>query len=264
MSTMSFDTLRWIVLNNLLKFLNQGILTTYSHMKTSSQLMTQDKGLLQTKWYHFRQARVFAFATLTTVFQKWHHLARYKHLDKAHARQMRQHRRCKLDAMMQEANEAHKHHDSYKLYRIVQKHCPKQKLKRIRLQNAQGAFLTPVEETAEYCRFIAEKWSGPQMVIPQMNPPGIPFTLEELEIATSNIPGTKAVAPPFAPGVVWKSQAHFIAPWLYSKITQNPSYRRYGVMVGWPSCPNPTKQLQRSSTSEFWHCRNHLERASFG
>ena len=71
-------------LEQLTEILNHGILTTYSHMKTSSQLMTQDKGLLQTKWYHFRQARVFAFATLTTVFQKWHHLARYKHLDKAH------------------------------------------------------------------------------------------------------------------------------------------------------------------------------------
>ena len=233
-------------LEQLTEILNHGILTTYSPMKTSSQLMTQDKGLLQTKWYHFRQARVFAFATLTTVFQKWHHLTRYKHLDKAHTRQMRQHRRSKLDAMMQEANEAHKHHDSYKLYRIVQKHCPKQKLKRIRLQNAQVAFLTPVEETAEYCRFIAEKWSGPQMMIAQMNPPGIPFTLEELEIAISNIPGAKAVAPPFAPGVAWKSQAHFIAPWLYSKLQSWWNHSKPFIPKVWRDgwvafLPKPTK-----------------------
>ena len=84
-------------LEQLTDVLNSGILTTYSHMKSHSTSMTQDRGLLQKKWYHFRQARAFAYATLKTVFQKWHHMACFKLLDKAHTRQMKQHRRCKLD-----------------------------------------------------------------------------------------------------------------------------------------------------------------------
>ena len=233
-------------LEQLTEILNNGILTTYSTPKINPSSMTQAQGFLKQKWYHFRQARVFAYTTLKTVFQKWHHMVCFKILDKAHSQQVKLHRRSKLDEMMQEANEAHSNHDSYKLYRIVQKHCPKQRVKRIRLKNAQGDFLTHVEETAEYCRYIADKWSGPQMVIPQMNPPGLPFTVDELEIAISNIPGAKAVAPLFAPGVAWKSQANFLSPWIYSRLkiwwTTSPPFIPQAWRDGWVAfLPKPNK-----------------------
>ena len=231
-------------LEQLTEILNNGILRTYSTSKLNYSSMAQ--GLLKRKWHHFRQARAFAYTSLQTVFQKWHHIVRFKVLDKSHAQQVKLHRRCKLDGMMKEAHEAHQNHDSYKLYKIVQRHCPKQRIKTIRLKSDQGAFLTPVEETAEYCRYIADKWSGPQMVLPPMNPPGIPFTVDELEIAIANIPGTKAVAPLFAPGVAWKSQAHFLAPWIYSQLTAwwttSPPFIPQVWCDGWVAfLPKPNK-----------------------
>lgn len=198
------------------------------------------------KWHHFRQARLSTTTALIHIFQKWHHFARYSALDKVHVRQVQLHKRQKLDDMMQAAHEAHMHHDSYQLYKIVNRFCPKQKLRRIRLKDDTGNFLTPVEETAEYCRYIADLWCGPQMPVIDLPAPGIPFSLEDLETAISNIPATKAVAPRYAPGVVWKSQAHFLAPWLYEQLQtwwmQSPPFIPQEWRDGWVAfLPKPQK-----------------------
>ena len=78
-------------LGQLTEILNNGILTTYSTSKIHPSSMTQAQGFLKQKWYHFRQARVFAYTTLKTVFQKWHHMVCFKILDKAHSKQVKLH-----------------------------------------------------------------------------------------------------------------------------------------------------------------------------
>ncbi len=71
---------------------------------------------------------------------------------------------------MDEAHTAFRQHDAYKLYKILNKNCPKQRLKRIRRKSSTRQFLSPVEETAEYCRYT-EAWSGPAMDIPTLQAP---------------------------------------------------------------------------------------------
>ena len=205
-------------LEQLTQLMNESTLTAYQSKPASSS--TQDHGILHQKWQHFRAAKASSGSSLSvkTLFHKWLHFVKFKILDKHHARQVKLNQRRKINDMLDEAHVAHYHHDSYQLFKIVNKYCPKQRLKRIRLKSDQGHFLTPVDETAENCQYISENWSGPQLRIPFSNPPGVNFTLGELEAAIEQIPGTKAVAPIFDPGVVWKSQACFLAPWIYKKL----------------------------------------------
>ena len=180
------------------------------------------------------------------IFQKWYHYTRFLKLDKIHRHQVRVNQRRRIQDMMNEANIAFEKHDAYQLFKILNKNCPKQRLKRIRLKSSTGQFLSPVEETAEYCRYIAEAWSGPAMVIPTLPAPGIPFTVDELEHALEGIPATKAVAPPYAPGSAWKSQAHYIAPWLMTQLeiwwNTSPPFIPQGWKDGWVVfLPKPQK-----------------------
>ena len=202
-------------LNDILK---HGILQHYS----SAPAARGDKvpGSLQMKWHHFRQAKSPGATTLRMVLQKWFHVSKFQQFDRLHARQAHQHKRQQLNEMTQEAASAHAQHDSYRLFKVVNKYCPKQRLKRIRLKNDAGHFLTPTEETAEYCRYISETWSGPELTPKTTTPPGIPFTLEELLQELETIPSTKAVAPVFAPGAVWKGQAHYLGPWILEQLSQ--------------------------------------------
>ena len=203
-------------LEQLSDILIQGTLQHYSPTTT----VRGDKvpGSLQMKWYHFRQAKTPGVTTLRMVLQKWFHVCKFQYYDRLHARQVNQYKRQQLHEMTQEAAHAHEQHDSYRLFKIVNRYCPKQRLKRIRLKNDDGHFMTPVEETAEYCRYISETWSGPQLTPKSTKPPGVPFTLDELMRELENIPSTKAVAPIFAPGVVWKGQAHYLGQWIFTHL----------------------------------------------
>ena len=76
-----------------------------------------------------------------------------------------------------------------------------------------------MEETAAYVHHIATSWAGPELSYPPLPAPHIPFTVTELEEAIAKIPATKAVPHCFAPGPFWKSQAPFLAGWLYEQLT---------------------------------------------
>ena len=63
-----------------------------------------------------------------------------------------------------------------------------------------------------------ERRNGPQLDPPSLPPPGVPFDIDELQHALEKIPATKAVPKCFPSGPLWKSQAHFIAHWLYPRL----------------------------------------------
>ena len=229
-------------LNTLTLNVNAGILEEYAMPPLRAQ--TDGMTLLKEKWTHFRQARVQTKVTLATILKKWFHYTRLLKLDQTQQYQVKVNQRQRIQEMMDEAHTAFRQHDAYKLYKILNKNCPKQRLKRIRLKSSTGQCLSPVEETAEYCRYIAEAWSGPAMDIPTMQ--GIPSTVTELEHALEGIPSTKAVAPPLAPGAAWKCQAHFIAPWLMQLLelwwNASPPYIPQGWKDGWVVfLPKPQK-----------------------
>ena len=68
----------------------------------------------------------------------------------------------RLNRLVEEAQLAHERHDSFKLYQIINKHCPRIRSKRIHLKGDDGKFLTPMEETAAYVHHIATNWAGPE------------------------------------------------------------------------------------------------------
>ena len=70
-------------------------------------------------WPHFRNARTPACATLQTIFQNWHHIARFCRLGKVHAKQAHQHKRDKIASMLEEAHETHLYYDSYRLFKRI-------------------------------------------------------------------------------------------------------------------------------------------------
>ena len=223
---------------------NAGILHAYDRKSSSDS--SGGTLVLRMKWNHFRQARTPANITPSQILQKWFHYTRFLKLDKIHQQQVRMNQRRRIQDMMNEGNLAFEKHDAYQLFKILNKNCPKQRLKRIRLKSSTGQFLSPVEETAEYCRYIAEAWSGPAMKIPILPAPGIPFTVGELEHALEGLPSTRAVAPPYAPGSAWKCQAHFIAPWLMTQRENwwntSPPYIPQGWKDGWMVfLPKPNK-----------------------
>ena len=164
---------------------------------------------------------------LYQFFRKWWHFAKFNQLERLHLHRVQEIKHQKIQQLTLEAQQAFEHHDSFKLFHVISKSCPK-RTKRIHLKGDDGSFLTPTEETAAYVHYIEENWKGPPLQIPTLPPPGIPFTLTELEQAISLIPTTKAVAPGFAPGPMWKSQSHFIATWLFDQLTewwnQSPPY----------------------------------------
>ena len=63
-------------------------------------------------------------------------------------------------------------HDSFKLYHVISRSCPKHRTKRTHLKGDDGYFLTPTEETAAYVKFIADNWAGLPIEILELPPTG--------------------------------------------------------------------------------------------
>ena len=67
-----------------------------------------------------------------------------------------------------------------------------------------------------------------QIVLDPCNPPGVPFSMDELAQELQKIPITKAVAWHCLPGICWKTQAISVAAFIYPKLQvwrgQNPIF----------------------------------------
>ena len=140
--------------------------------------------------------------------------------------------------LTEEAQQAHEQHDSFKLYNVISRHCPEMRTKRVHLRGDDGKFLTPREETAAYAHHIITNWDG-ELIFPDLPPPGVPFDVDELENVIQKIPATKAVPSRFPPGPLWKSQAHFLAQWIYDKL-----------QTWWSSSPPYVPQVWKDA----WAC----------
>jgi hypothetical protein len=95
-----------------------------------------------------------------------------------------------------------------------------------------------MEELHLLKEFVSDIWGGPSKIpVDFSQAPGVPFSISELANALSSIPIRRAVAPPFAPGIVWRSQSHVIAPILHQILgnwwNQNPPYIPQEWRDGW-------------------------------
>lgn len=192
---------------------------TMHHFGSNSVERSDDySAFVAQKWMHYKQMKIFSHVGLKQIFQKWWHFAKFTHLERIQAKVAKTIKLQRLKQLTDEAQIAYANHDSFKLFHVINKHCPKQRPKRVPLKGDDGCFLTPTEETAAYVHYVASNWCGPQLVLPSFPPPGIPFEVDELQHALEKIPATKAVPHCFPSGPLWKSQAHYMADWLYQRL----------------------------------------------
>ena len=205
-------------LEDMYRILSQGLMH-YFHSGASPASQTCS-GFAVQKWSHYAQLCQPGTPDLHTLFHKWKHFSSFHKMEKLHIRWIKTVKRAKIQQLSQEAQQAFEQHDSFRLYHAISRACPRQQIKRIHLKDDAGVFLTPPEETAAYVKYIQDNWSGPTFDVPDLPIPGVPFTVTELEQVIATIPSTKAVAPGFVPGPIWKSQSAFIAEWLMQKLQQ--------------------------------------------
>ena len=137
---------------------------------------------------------------------------------KPHALQVR---RQRFEQVIESAAHASRRHDSYSLFQIINQFAPKQPKRRIQLRTVTGQLATPVEELAILKRYVADNWQGSPLHDPVPHViPGAPFTMDDVLRGLNSIPVLKAVAAPFAPGVIWRAHCHLLAPWLYEQLCQ--------------------------------------------
>ena len=203
-------------LTDIYKIMMEGTLHYFSSTSTTrSDDFTSHVAL---KWMHYKNMKVFSPPGLQHLFRKWWHFAQFTKMERAQAKVAKDIKLQKLHQLTVEAQHAYVNHDSFKLFQVINNHCPKQRPKRVHLKGEDGSFLTPTEETAAYVHYVATNWHGPQLDPPSLPPPGVPFDIDELQHALEKIPATKAVPKCFPSGPLWKSQAHFIAHWLYPRL----------------------------------------------
>ena len=133
---------------------------------------------------------------------------------KQHARLVRQQR---FDEIIHLAQKASAHHNMFELFHLINRFSPKQPRRRMQLRNTAGQLASPVEEHSIMCQYVQEMWSDDPMTLHSASAiPGTPFSIQDVYQALAKIPVTKAVAPGFAPGLVWRAHANTLAPYIYN------------------------------------------------
>ena len=171
------------------------------------------------KWQHRAMLSQRRLPSLHNVFWYWYHASRYSHLQRCHRKHAHQVRKIRFHELLQEATQAAAVHDSFRLFSVINKYAPKTARRRMQIRNQRGGVATPAEELAILKQYVTTKWDGPTILAqPYQPPPGIPFSVSELELALGQIPGNKAVAFPYAPGLAWKAHASTLAQFVYQAL----------------------------------------------
>lgn len=165
---------------------------------------------------------------IKTMFQFWHHVTRFKVLTKSHRRHAQMVRKHHFQDIIHLAQKAADRHNSFQLFHLINSFAPKSPKRRMQLRTVHGTLATAVEEHSILCKFVQDVWHGDPLLDAHPHViPGTPFTEFDVQKALESIPLTKAVAPGFAPGVLWRSHAQSLAPWLY------------GILQCWWFSPKP-------------------------
>ena len=213
---------------------------------------------LLTKWQHRHRLRTLAGTTKSKIFSAWFHIGRFQKLTRDHRRFAKLLRRQRFEAIVQQAEVAAVQHNTKKLFDLVNRFAPKAPKRKIQLRNDNGVLATSQEEQDIFAEYVRTTWNGPSMTKRSCAaPPGVPFTVSDLERALVKIPASKAVAPGCAPGFVWSSHARLIAPMLHQLLTKwwstNEPWIPHDWRAGWlvfipkagkpPTCPQNLRPL---------------------
>ena len=219
--------------NSIIEQMHQDVMrmffTSFPAGNNVSSIQPWQTGLpiMLNKWEHRRRFLKAAVCTVQNIITTWHHVARFMHLKRQHRKMATEIRETHFQDVVSSAASAADCHDTHKLFHIINAHAPKSQKRQVQLRNTAGVLATPIECMSILNKFVHDTWNGPRrMRITFTQPPGVPFTVQQLVTALAAIPVTKAVAKPFAPGVVWKQQADHMGPLLHALLCQ-----------WWSTCP---------------------------
>eukprot|EP00438_Fugacium_kawagutii_P007773 Skav210423 [mRNA] locus=scaffold1573:338040:344165:+ [translate_table: standard] len=176
--------------------------------------------ILDNKWDHFRHMQRCTTCTIPQLFSFWKHWCRFHRLKKYHRQYNKQRKREQANQLIAEAGRCARIHDSQGLYGLVRKFTPKARNRPIHLRSKHGTLACAVEELSIYRAYIMETWHGPETLEHSFGPPGVPFSEQQIVDALSRIPCSKATAPPFTPGIIWKTWCQLIGPHLHQHLAE--------------------------------------------
>ena len=177
---------------------------------------------IRNKWAHRSICQEIAHSwslrvvDLKSVFAFWHHQTRFQVMTRSHKKHAITVRQQKFDEIIHSASQAANQHNMFQLFQIINRFSPKQPRKRMQLRTQSGQLATPVEEHSILYHFVEQMWHASPMIDAQLDPaPGTPFTQWDVWHALATIPINKAVAPGFAPGLIWRTHADTLAPRIF-------------------------------------------------
>ena len=212
----------------------------FSASRTVSKLepWREVKHLTLNMWDHRRLMTRAGLCTMRNVLHGWFHAIRFLALKRRHRRAAVLVRQANFRDIVSSAQIAAEMHDTHQLFSIINRFSPKQPRRKVQLRNSDGMMATSLESAALLQQYVATTWEGPSTLGLEFDrPPGVPFTESQLLRALESIPMSKAVACPFAPGLVVRDQAHVLAPLLFQQISfwwnQNPPFIPSEWKDGW-------------------------------
>ena len=154
-------------------------------------------GGLKQMWMQHRALLRSKPATPAHIFQKW-----------------------QIWTKIQEATQAYHHRDPYRMFKVVRDLAPKTPYKPVHLRNEYGLAQDPSQELDAIAAFFADLCQGGSWSFQAPSIDSLPFSCEDLEHSLACTPSTKSVAPGSCPGVLVKSLAAQLAPWLFELLTE--------------------------------------------
>ena len=194
---------------------------------------------------------------MNTVFRCWSQITKFAQIKRTQAHTVKIAKQQKFEAILEEADDAARHYDLWRLHRLIDRITPKTKRTRIQLRTSTGGLADPVTSHEMMCSFVQKTWNPmnlqhpmPLRLKPWRCAPGVPFSKDQLRHALSHLPANKAVAYRFAPTILLKEQACAIADLLYPNLCNRwqqfppviPQCWRDGWMV---LLPKPGKKADR-------------------
>ena len=175
----------------------------------------------RSKWWHRRQLTQTRRCQVPDLFKAWYHACRFSNIKRHQQVIARDRKRQQLHDLMQEVANAAACNDSFTIYQAVHRFTPKQAKRKIRLRTEDGNIADSADVLRLTAAHVKEVWDGPSRVFfPCAEPPGVPFTLDELVREFQHIPVVKSVARPYLPGLCWKACAYETACFVFHLLQQ--------------------------------------------
>lgn len=177
--------------------------------------------VIRNKWTHRKCIHAISHQThgldLRACLQVWYHWSNFRLLQKTQQRQVRQARKARFNDLCAEATVAADHHNAHSLFQIINRYTPKRPLVRARIKTAEGKIADQHMAHQLTVEHVRNTWQGDAELQPLTQTiPGVPISVETLELAIMKLHPHKAVACPFLPAVVWKSAPRELARLIHS------------------------------------------------